>query len=371
MFGKNRRISRREFVASGCKVAGGLVAGGVLPGTVKARAARPVRRIKVGQIGTAHPHARGKMETLRKLTGEYEVVGIVEPDAELRREAEKRDAYKGLKWMSEEELLNTKGLEAVAVENKMCDLVAAGRRCVAAGMHIHLDKPAGDSLSPFRKLLDEAGRKKLAVQMGYMFRYNPGFKLCFQAVREGWLGDVFEVHGVISKSISGSSRKSWAAEYAGGTMHNLGSHLVDAVVAVLGAPEKVTAYVRRTRPEQDNLADNQLAVFEYAEATATVRSAVMEVEGGKRRQFVVCGDEGTVDIRPLERPRVQLALSKARGRYKEGYQEVKLAMMPGRYDEQLIDLARIIRGEKETDYPASHDLAVQEALLRACGLEID
>ncbi len=37
--------------------------------------------------------------------------------------------------------------------------------------------------------------------MGYMFRHNPAFKFCFQAAQNGWLGDVFEIHGVISKAI--------------------------------------------------------------------------------------------------------------------------------------------------------------------------
>lgn len=207
------------------------------------------------------------------------------------------------------------------------------------------------------------------MQLGYMFRYNPAFQFCFKAVREGWLGEIFEVHGVISKKISVSSRKSWL-EYTGGTMENLGCHLIDALVTVLGKPEKIAAYVRRTRPEQDNLKDNQLAVFEYPKATATIRSSVIEVEGGKRRQFVVCGDQGTVDIRPLEPPRLLLALSRPRGEYKKGYQEVKLPPMSGRYDDQLIEFARIIRGETESDYTPTHDLAVHEAVLRASGLAL-
>ena len=36
----------------------------------------------------------------------------------------------------------------------------------------------------------EAEKRGLTVQMGYMLRYNPAFELLFQAVREGWLGDV-------------------------------------------------------------------------------------------------------------------------------------------------------------------------------------
>jgi predicted dehydrogenase len=246
-------------------------------------------------------------------------------------------------------------------------------QCVNAGMHIHLDKPPGESLSAFRKLLEEASHRELTVQLGYMFRNNPAFQFCFKAVREGWLGHIFEAHGVISKTIS-TSRRTGLAEYAGGTMFNLGCHLIDALITVLGKPEKVTAYVRRTRQHQDNLADNQLAVFEFPKATATIRSAVMEVEGGKRRQFVVCGDQGTVDIRPLEPPRLLLALSQARGKYKEDYQEVRLPRMPGRYDNQLIEFARLIRDEIKsggTPYTPAHDLVAHKALLLACGLPLD
>ena len=327
------------------------------------------RSIKIGQIGTAHAHARGKMETLRKLNREYKVVGIVEPDPERRKTVENHPAYKGLKWMSEEQLLNTKGLRAVAVETAKCDLVPIAMRCINAGMHIHLDKPPGESLSAFKKLLDEATSRRLIVQMGYMFRNNPAFQFCFKAVREGWLGDIFEVHGVIGKTISNSRRRE-LARYRGGTMFELGCHLIDSLVSVLGKPDRIAPYVRHTRPQQDSLADNQLAVFEYSKAVATVRSAMIEVEGTKRRQFVVCGDRGTVEIRPLEPPSLQLALSRPRGRHKKGYQEINLPPMPGRYDEQLIDFACIIRGEKESGYPPSHDLAVHEAVLQASGIMV-
>ena len=326
-------------------------------------------RIKIGQIGTTHAHAAGKMATLRKLSADYDVVGIVEPDPERRKNAKKRSAYRGLKWISEEQLLNTPGLQAVAVETDIPELVPAAMRCISAGMHIHLDKPAGLSLGEFKKFLDEATRRKLTVQMGYMFRHNPAFRFCFQAAQNGWLGDVFEVHGVISKAIGAEQRKI-LAQFPG-SMFELGCHLIDAMVKVLGRPDKVTGFSRRTRPEQDDLADNQLGVFEYAKCTATIRSALVEVDGQKRRQFVVCGDLGTVDIRPLEPPKLLFAPDRPVGQYKKGYQEVSLPKIPGRYDDQLIELVRIIRGEKESEYPPEHDLAVQEALLKASGVALD
>jgi hypothetical protein len=39
----------------------------------------------------------------------------------------------------------------------------------------------------------------------------------------------------------------------------------------------------------------------------------------------------------------------------------------GLYDFQLIELARIIRGEIENPYPLEHELLVQQCLLEACG----
>ncbi len=174
---------------------------------------------------------------------------------------------------------------------------------------------------------------------------------------------------MISKTIGAEQRKRLAV-YPG-SMFELGCHLIDAMVKVLGRPDKVTGFSRHTRPEQDDLADNQLGVFEYATCTATIRSALVEVDGQKRRQFVVCGDRGTVDIRPLEPPKLLLALDRPIDEYKKGYQQVSLPEMPGRYDDQLIELARIIRGQKESGYPPEHDLAVQEAVLKASEAPLD
>ena len=150
-------------------------------------------------------------------------------------------------------------------------------------------------------------------------------------------------------------------------MFELGCHLIDAMVSVLGRPSGVTGYRRALAPEQDSLVDNQLAVFEYPTAMATIRVSMTDIGGGQRRQFVVCGTEGTVEIRPLEPPRVSLTLDRARGEFAKGPQEVLLPKSPGRYEDQLRQLARIVRGEVKPEYSPAHDLLVQELVLRASG----
>jgi predicted dehydrogenase len=358
-------LSRRDFLRISTAAGGLSVFSTALTGA--SPAAKPPR-IRIGQIGTAHAHAAGKMDAMRQST-EFEVVGIVEPDAGRRAAAAKNKTYAGLKWMTEEQLLNTPGLQAVAVETEVKDLVPTAARCIAAGKHIHLDKPGGESLPAFRRLLDDAARRKLTVQMGYMLRYNPAFQLCFQMIRDGWLGEVFSIDTAMNKA-QGAAERAKLLPYRGGGMFELGGHVIDAVVNILGRPAAVTASRRSVSPLNDGLADNQLAVLEYPKATAVVRIALVEIEGGARRQFVVCGTKGTFDIRPLEPPQARLALDAPRGGYKKGYQDVKFAPAGGRYDGEFADLAKVIRGEKQFSFSAEHDLSVQETLLLASELPL-
>lgn len=344
----------------------GFLAGAALASSQKRKQGLP--RIKIGQIGTMHAHAAGKLEAIKSLPEQFELVGVVENNPQRRREL--NGAYLGTKLYSEEQLFHTKGLKAVAVETAVPDLVPTAQRCIEAGVHVHLDKPPGESFSAYKRLLDEAARRQLVVQMGYIYRYHPAIRFCWEAIRKGWLGDLFEVDAVISKTIGPDSRRK-LAEFQGGTMFELGCHVIDVVVWLLGKPDKVTAYSRHTRSEQDELADNQLAVLEYPQAVATVRSALVEVEGFRRRQLVVCGDHGTFDLRPLNASSFRLALDQPRDPYKAGYSDVTLDEKPVRYVGDFIELAAVIRGEKQPDFSPQHDLAVHHAVLKGSGYDVD
>ncbi len=357
-------FTRRHFIETAALA--GVSAAGVVRG--QETASQPPK-IRIGQIGTGHAHAAGKIETIRE-SKDFELVGLVEPDPERRARAEKSKVYADVPWMTEEQLLNSPGLQAVAVETTVKDLVATGARCLAAGQHLHLDKPGGESLPAFKALLDEATRRKRTVQMGYMFRYNPAFQLCFQLLREGALGEVFSIDTAMSKLIGPAERQS-LLPYPGGSMFELGGHIIDAVVTVLGRPDKVTPHRRSVSALADGWSDNDLAVFDYPRATVTVRSAMVEVDGGARRNFVVCGTKGTFDIRPLEPAAARLALDAPHGDFTKGYQDVTFPKSTGRYDRDFADLAAVIRGEKPFAYTPEHDLAVEESLLLASGLPID
>jgi predicted dehydrogenase len=351
----NDSFPRRQFLSASAAAGAALAA----QRTFGADERKP--RIKVGQIGVGHAHAT-KLSVYRE-SPDYEVIGIVEPDKELRERAKEQPAFRDLPFITEEQLLNTPGVSVVLVETRVRDLLATAHRCIDAGKHIHLDKPAGESLSQYRNLLDAAAKKNLIVQMGYMYRYNPAVVLLRQFLRDGWLGDIFEVHTVMSKVVGDSERKT-LANYPGGIMFELGCHVIDLVIGVLGKPDRIHAFPRHSGKQNDGLLDNMLAVFEYPTATATVKSSAEEVDGGSRRHFVVCGSSGTFHVQPLDNPAARLTLDRDRGQYKKGTHEATFPKFT-RYIADAADMARIVRGEKETDFPYSHDLTVQQTVLLA------
>lgn len=358
-----QKQNRRRLIQQ----AGGFIAGhmiGSLAHGEQGNARRRPPRVKIGQIGVGHAHA-SKLAVYRQ-SPDYEVVGLVEPDDRLREEAKSKEAYQGIPWMTRDQLLGLSGLQAVLVETRVRDLLDTAEACVDAGLHVHLDKPAGESLAQYRRILESADKKKIWVQMGYMFRYNPAVKLLREVLERGWLGEVFEVHAVMSKVIAPPERRV-LSEYRGGTMFELGCHVIDLVVGVLGAPTKVTPFPRHSSKLDDALADNMLAVFEYPGATATVKSSALEIDGFERRHLVVCGAEGTFHIQPLDNPSARVAFSTAHGAYRKGYQDLAFPKFT-RYVEDAADMARVIRGEKAIDYTMRHDLAVQTAVLQASGL---
>lgn len=331
------------------------------------------RPIKIGQIGIGHNHGTEQMRSLRKLSADFAVVGVVESEPAWRQRRGDDPAYRDLSWLTEEELLANPEVEAVSVECDVPDLVPTALRCIRAGKHVHLDKPGGESLPAFRELLEEAAARGLQIQLGYILRHNPAIRFAIDTARAGCLGRICSVDAVMSR-LDGAEARAHFGRFAGGAMYIFGGYLIDLIISLLGRPERIVPFQRSTRPEVDTLNDNGLAVLEYAYATAVIRTAVVEFDGFNRRQLVICGDAGTIEIRPIEPvhqapvpPRAVLNLAKPCGGHPAGRSEVVFPVMSGRYDEQWRNFAAMIRGEGENPWPPAHELLLHECLLRASG----
>ncbi len=331
-------------------------------------------RIKIGQIGICHEHASGKIGALRKMPDVYEIVGVVDDRATTaaRSAGDNLAPYEGLTWMTEEELFATPGLQAVAVETPNMDLVPTALRCMERGLHMHMDKPAGDDMALFERLLDGCRERGLALQLGYMLRTNPPIMFCQQAVRDGWLGDILQIQVDMNHNYGGEAYPGYMAKFTGGIMFNLGCHPIDLVVSLLGRPGNVTPFPKSTGSVDAGINTNGLAVIEYPHANVTVRACSSAADGIRQRRLTVCGSKGTFDLCPLERHdgkpvTATLILAEGNERYAAGTHVVEFEGMTDRYAAQMQELAQVINGEIEAPYSYEHDRLVHEVLLAASG----
>ena len=327
-----------------------------------------MKKIKIGQIGIGHNHGAEKMRTVRKFPELFEIVGYAE---ENERWIEKRgslEAYEGLPRMSVEEVIAKS--DAILVESDVLDLPKYSKMCVDAGKHMHMDKPASGTLEEYKYVLDTAKEKNLVVQLGYMYRYNPAVLKCFEHVKNGDLGEIYSINAEMS-TFHKPEYKKWLTNFGGGIMYILGSHLVDLIVYMMGEPKKITTYLKHTELDGVDFEDNNLAVLEYDKALARIFVSSVEVNGYGRRQLVVAGSKGTVNICPLERP-IKMTYSDTQmvdRPWENVCLEVPIENVSGdcRYDNMMQDFYAYIKGTMQNPFTYEHDYLVQKVLNEIVG----
>ena len=339
-------------------------------------AAQSGRRIRIAFLGGGHGHGYPKVMLANK-SPDWEVVGICEPNATVMA----RYQLAGIRPLARSQVLEDPSIEVIGVEGWVWDLAASAKAALEAGKHVHVDKPPAFNMADMRAMLDVAARHKRLLQVGYMWRYNPAVNCALEAGRNGWLGDIFQVRGLINTTIDAAERKK-LARFKGGQMFELAGHIIDPIVRLMGRPEKVTPYLRHDdRALDDGLADNTMAVFEWRGAIGTVTTASMahqEAQGNGNiatlpyRTIEIYGTRGAAVVRPIETPHTFAAtlcidLHSAAGPYQAGAQTVTFPY--SRYVADWADLAAAVRGDRKLPITPQEDLLVEETLLRASGMD--
>ena len=332
-------------------------------------------RIRIAQIGITHEHANGKMYSLRKLSEVFDIVGYVD-DREFSKSPRFGNdfvkPYEGLRKLTLDEAFNMPGLQAVTVEVPNNELVPVALRCMERNLAMHMDKPGGEDLALYKTLLDGCKERNLPFQMGFMFRGNPAFQFCIAAIRNKLIGEVFELEADMNHCYGGEPYQEYIGKFAGGIMYNLGCHLIDFVAAALGRPENVTPFLKSAPGYPAAIRNNCMAVLEYPHAIVTLRSCSKDIANTDGRRMKIVGTNGSIDFNPLERfdgkpVELSLNLAAAAGEFPAGKHTLRCPPQADRYEAQLLELARIIRGEIQNPYSYEHDCLVHEVTLAAAG----
>lgn len=333
-----------------------------------------MKKIKIAQIGTSvYSHGNDIFHTLKKLDDLFEIVGFCFPEKEREKFPEKMKDFEGYPELSLEEIWSNPEIEAVAVETEEIYLTKYATMAAKAGKHIHCEKPGSQDPEAFENLIRLAESTGNVLHFGYMYRYNPFVSELIQKVKNGELGDIISVEAQMNTFHSKEFRQ-WYDTFTGGVTFFLGCHLIDLILLIHGMPEDVIPLNCSTGKDGVRTEDFGMAVFKYPNGVSFAKVNTTEINGFSRRQLVVSGTKGTVEIKPLEEGVPEFLFGM------KTYQK-ECSLLPirdngvtvssdvfSRYDSMMTAFAKYVRGEKENPYTLEYERALYKTILKACGI---
>lgn len=331
-----------------------------------------MNKIKIAQIGTSrYSHGSAIFESIKRNSDIFEIVGFSLPENEREKFPEQMEFFDAYREMTVDEILNNPEIDAVTVETEEIYLTKYAQMVADAKKHIHMEKPGGTDEKAFEKLIETVKKNGTVFHTGYMYRYNPYILELMESIRKGELGEIISVEAQMN-CIHSEELRQWLNNFDGGMMFFLGCHLIDLILQIQGMPDKVIPLNKCSGIGDGVGADFGMAVFEYKNGVSFAKTSAVEIGGFERRQLVVSGTKGTVELRPLERLTYDYKMQDT-DRYIRtdtnwhSHTQKTTSPIHNRYDSMMASFGAMVRGEKENPWTYDYELKLYKTLLRACG----
>ena len=178
--------------------------------------------------------------------------------------------------------------------------VAQSMQALRAGAHVFVEKPLSDRLDGVEELGAEAAKRGLTVQVGYNLRFYPPIQKLKQLVDESAVGKILWARVEVGSYLPDwrpwqDYRKSYTArrELGGGILLD-GSHEIDYVTWLFGAPQEVACMAGRLSQLDVNVEDCATILLRFPDGTRVdVHSDF--IQRSYSRNCTLAGSEGTIN----------------------------------------------------------------------------
>jgi scyllo-inositol 2-dehydrogenase (NADP+) len=205
-----------------------------------------------------------------------------------RRTEEVARDWPGVRVLSQDALLEDPSLELIVIATPNDSHAALAERALLAGKHVVVEKPFTlDSAEAVRlgALARERGR---CLTVFHNRRWDGDFLTVRQLLEQGRLGRLYSFESHFDR-FRPQVKRRWKEEDVpgGGTLWDLGAHLIDQAVQLFGLPESISADLGRQRAEA-RAVDWFHLVLRYGELRVLLHSGSVVHEPWPR--FVLQGE---------------------------------------------------------------------------------
>ena len=333
-----------------------------------------MKRIKIAQIGTSeNSHGNDIWNTLIKLSDVFEIVGYAFPENEDIKFPDRAKAFLPYKRMTVEEILENPEIKAVTVETEEIYLTKYAQMVANSKKALHMEKPGSPDLASFERLIQTLKSNETVFHTGYMYRYNPLISDVLNRIKKSEIGKITCVDAQMSCYHRKQTRE-FLADFPSGELFFLGCHLIDLIVSILGIPNEILPLSFASGKDGVFTDDIGMAVFKYPNAIATARVNGTELGGFNRRQLVITGETGTIEIKPLEMfypeyPRLATVVTEYTNDDWDNKGNINQVSDFDRYENMMLSFAQMVRGEKKNPYTYDYELELFKTVMKGCGVE--
>lgn len=161
------------------------------------------------------------------------------------------------------ELLDRPDVEVVVLASPNRTHVPLGIRALEAGRHVVTDKPIATAVGDAARLVDAATRTGRILSVYHNRRFDGDFLTVQKLLAAGTLGPIDSLESRFEIWVPLAEAWREDADEAGGPHRDLGAHLVDQALLLLGDPLRVFGQLDRRRPGTA-VDDSAFVVLEHA-----------------------------------------------------------------------------------------------------------
>jgi predicted dehydrogenase len=194
-----------------------------------------------------------------------------------------------------EELLADPGIRLVVIATPSYSHYELAKQCLREQRNVVIDKPFTLKSEEAAELIRTARHRKLLLTAYQNRRWDGHFRTLRSVIKGGELGRLVSFESHFDRFRPAPRRDVWreSGGPGGGTLFDLGPHLIDEALTLFGAPDTITASVRVER-EHAAVDDAWDILLEYEHPyrfTAALRATLTACAPGPR--YVVHGTKGS------------------------------------------------------------------------------